>query len=176
MDNRIKVVADHFGIETQERQLAEECAELIQALNKCWRAYTYDGDLSEAKKNLIEEIADVEIMIAQIKYLYGIGFDVVHATNGKLNRTMEKLQPKMVDMIAGVHSLALNAPQKEFIWRTDMMDDFVPKPKPGDIALVDTKRGNQYALVKRVFQLPENEANRHKAVLDIIKFGDDDER
>ena len=34
MDNRIKTIADHYGYEAQSRQCMEECAELIQAINK----------------------------------------------------------------------------------------------------------------------------------------------
>lgn len=176
MDNRIKVIAEHFGLEAQERQLMEESAELIQALNKCWRAYTYDGDCVVAKMNLVEEIADVEIMIEQIKYLCGIELGVIHQKNKKLCRMMEMIQPKMVDMIDGVHSLALNYNPDVYRWRADMMEEGCPKPKPGDVVLVDTRRGKQYALVKRTYQLPESEANKHKPVLDIVKFGDDDER
>ena len=69
-------VADHFGYEIQSDQLVEECAELIQAINKYRRARGTGQPtaLSEeaAFGNLIEEIADVESMLEQIKYLLKI--------------------------------------------------------------------------------------------------------
>ncbi len=69
-------VADHFGYEIQSEQLVEECAELIQAVNKYRRARGTGQPtaLSEeaAFGNLIEEIADVESMLEQIKYLLRI--------------------------------------------------------------------------------------------------------
>lgn len=55
-------IAKHYGENNQLNQLQEELAELIKAVNK----YRRDEDNID---NLIEEIADVEIMIEQIKYL-----------------------------------------------------------------------------------------------------------
>lgn len=55
-------IARHYGENNQLNQLQEELAELIKAVNK----YRRDEDNID---NLIEEIADVEIMIQQIKYL-----------------------------------------------------------------------------------------------------------
>jgi len=76
-------VADHFGYEIQSEQLVEECAELIQAINKYRRARGAGQPtvLSEeaAFGNLIEEIADVESMLEQIKYLLKIPQEMVDA-------------------------------------------------------------------------------------------------
>ena len=71
MENELKKIADHYGYDTQSLQLIEECAELIQAINKHQRA-SVKLETIDAIKNLAEEIADVEIMIAQIKYLLSI--------------------------------------------------------------------------------------------------------
>lgn len=68
--------AEHYGYEAQSNQLVEECAELIQAVSKYRRARGtgQETPLKEqvALDNLIEEIADVEIMLEQIKYLLKI--------------------------------------------------------------------------------------------------------
>ncbi len=60
----IKHIADHFGYEKQKNLLIEEMAELIQALNKFDRKKN-----EEAYENVIEEMADVELMIEQTQYL-----------------------------------------------------------------------------------------------------------
>lgn len=74
-------VADHFGYEIQSEQLVEECAELIQAVNKYRRARGTGQPtaLSEeaAFENLVEEIADVESMLEQIKYLLKISQEMI---------------------------------------------------------------------------------------------------
>lgn len=68
-----KVNAEHYGYEAQSLQLVEECAELIQAVSK-YRRVAAKGEDEKliALGNLIEEIADVEIMLEQIKYLLKI--------------------------------------------------------------------------------------------------------
>ena len=54
----------------------EECAELIQALSKCWRLRKGQPvrglTAEEIRGNVIEEMSDVLIMIQQIQKLLGI--------------------------------------------------------------------------------------------------------
>ena len=81
-----KEVADRYGYPAQSNQLVEECAELIQAINK-YRRY---GN-TDALDNYIEEIADVEVMLEQIKYLIGITEDQLNEVKlYKLRRTLGK--------------------------------------------------------------------------------------
>ncbi|MCK9463121.1 MAG: hypothetical protein M0R80_26155 [Proteobacteria bacterium] len=61
----LKSALDRWGIESQMDMLQEECAELIVAVNKVKRR---KGD---AIPNFLEEIADVEIMIAQMREYWG---------------------------------------------------------------------------------------------------------
>lgn len=61
------------GEEPQCRQAMEECAELIQAINKCIRY----PDRKDCHNNLIEEIADVEIMLYQLKVMFNVSDDEV---------------------------------------------------------------------------------------------------
>ena len=61
-----KIIADQYGHEPQSRMLQEEAAELIQAVNKYYRSTNKLGFKSgEQADNLIEEMADVIIMIIQ---------------------------------------------------------------------------------------------------------------
>lgn len=62
-DEKIKKIADHYGMESQIDILQEECAELVQAVSKYKRGK--DDDFS----HLLEEMADVTIMIQQVLYL-----------------------------------------------------------------------------------------------------------
>jgi NTP pyrophosphatase (non-canonical NTP hydrolase) len=76
ISEELKKVADYYGYEEQSNQLIEECAELIQALNKYRRAggkgQKTDIGVLDALANVIEELADVEVMLDQIKYLLNI--------------------------------------------------------------------------------------------------------
>jgi NTP pyrophosphatase (non-canonical NTP hydrolase) len=79
-----KTIADRYGYPVQSFQLIEECSELIQAVSK----YRRQGN-SDALRNYIEEIADVEIMLEQIKYLLGIKEDDIEGVKlYKLHRTL----------------------------------------------------------------------------------------
>lgn len=60
MDERLMKIADHYGLDSQLNMLQEECAELIQAVNKYKRTRT---------TAIVEEMADVYIMLYQITYL-----------------------------------------------------------------------------------------------------------
>lgn len=57
-----------YGRENQSRQAMEECAELIQAINKALR---YPED-EQRRVELITEMADVEIMLFQLMEIFGI--------------------------------------------------------------------------------------------------------
>ena len=88
------VNAEHYGYEAQSNQLVEECAELIQAVSKYRRAAAKGEDEKLiALGNLIEEIADVEIMLEQIKHLLKIPEeDLLAYKQFKVNRTKERIE------------------------------------------------------------------------------------
>lgn len=92
--NDFKRIADCYGYEAQSRQLIEEMAELTQAINKLWRkngngqkVYSNHDCLS----NVYEEIADVEIMLAQIKYLLICEDEVEAIKNYKIKRQIDRM-------------------------------------------------------------------------------------
>lgn len=62
----VKTIIDYYGKEPQHRQLAEECAELAKEALKGIRCNYSNRDA------LIEELADVEIMIWQMKIAHNI--------------------------------------------------------------------------------------------------------
>ena len=98
MDSRIKTIADHYGYEAQSRQCMEECAELIQAINKLWRAETFDlGDLEvEGRATaVVGEMADVQIMLWQMQHALGVYEEQLdEEINSKLERQMQRIKEK----------------------------------------------------------------------------------
>lgn len=97
-NNNIKAIADTYGYDAQSRQLIEECAELIQAVNKVWRIQQINGrtvsqdiDLSFAKEHLVEELADVSIMIEQIVYLLKCEDDFNSEKMRKIKRQLARI-------------------------------------------------------------------------------------
>jgi len=90
IDNRIKYIADYFGSEKQSNKAVEELNELAVAI-----AHYQKYRSQEWRANLIEEIADVEIMIEQIKYLHGINQPDIDAVKEyKIQRTVDEIEVK----------------------------------------------------------------------------------
>lgn len=69
-ENELRYIADYYGLETQWGQFLEEIGELLQAYNKLNRAKTL-GDQYIAMQNIQEELGDVDIMLQQLKLLFG---------------------------------------------------------------------------------------------------------
>ena len=97
---KIRYIANHYGFESQSRQLMEECGELAQAVNKMWKVKKRFANVSgktikecEAENNLISEMADVSIMISQLQELLGIdNDDIAEEVDFKLDREIERIQ------------------------------------------------------------------------------------
>lgn len=87
MDEEIRKIADHYGVEAQIGQTYEELGELIVALHKYERkpgVKEYDA--------IIEEIADVNIMLTQVRHLLNISDkDVEELTEYKVSRQLERI-------------------------------------------------------------------------------------
>ena len=83
--DKLQMIADHYGIKKQLRQLAEECSELaVEASHSARKGTTV---------KIIEEIADVEIMIEQIIYLAKIDkCDIEDCINYKLDRQIKRIK------------------------------------------------------------------------------------
>lgn len=94
----IQKITDTYGYNAQSRQCIEEMAELTQAINKFWRKELKCGQLSETEvpvgspceKNIIEEIADVQIMLWQMEYL--LDANITPVIEQKLDRQLERIK------------------------------------------------------------------------------------
>ena len=84
---KIRAIARHYGKEPQMGVAQEECAELIQAISKIRRK----GETGETLDNLVEEIADVSIMCAQLEELFGVRASIAWRMHQKLERQLERI-------------------------------------------------------------------------------------
>ena len=84
-NTKVIEIADHYGIDNQLHQLAEECSELaVEASHSARKGVTV---------KIIEEIADVEIMVEQIVYLAKIDRkDIEECIQYKLERQMKRIE------------------------------------------------------------------------------------
>lgn len=80
------------GEANQRRIAIEECSELIKALCKYDR-YFADEEMDKRilRLNIIEEMADVEIMIDQLKLMFDHNDDFEQAKEQKLKRLAKRM-------------------------------------------------------------------------------------
>ena len=83
----IKRIANHYGLKHQIGKAKEELQELYTALLD----YQED-DSKENLKAIVTEIADVEIMTAQLKYLLEINGEVDDEKLYKINRQLKRME------------------------------------------------------------------------------------
>lgn len=105
MREAINLIANKYGYELQSRQCIEELSELIQAICKDKRKRTATSNNSEIIKpiskfsetgsHVIEEIADVEIMLEQLKLLMDCSDEVEKVKISKINRQLERIGVKL---------------------------------------------------------------------------------
>lgn len=81
----LKKAISFFGEEMQIFVAVEEMGELLQALSKFKR---HEGDVN----NIIEEIADVEIMMQQLCLIFDCSNDVATMKSQKIERLKEKIK------------------------------------------------------------------------------------
>lgn len=80
---------DKWGIGLQMNMLIEECSELITAVSRIMRGR------NKVLNNLIEEIADVELLLGQIKHVYNIEELVLIEKDRKIERLEKRLKKEV---------------------------------------------------------------------------------
>lgn len=80
----LKKAIDYYGIAMQLTVAIEEMAELQKELTKAIRSIP-------CTQNIAEEIADVEIMIAQLKLIFGLQFQVEEWREKKIERLQRRM-------------------------------------------------------------------------------------
>lgn len=87
-DERVEKIADHYGLKHQIKKLIEESWELIAAA----LAYLLLKKSEARKDHMIEEAADVAIVIAQIVYLLKYDEKMEIWIDYKLDRTIKRME------------------------------------------------------------------------------------
>lgn len=85
--NKLNRIINTYGIAPQEDMAIEECSELIKALLKCRR-----NPSTGAVEVIIDEIADVKIILQQLEIIYGCQSEVENRVEYKINRQIERIE------------------------------------------------------------------------------------
>lgn len=95
-EKKIEQIANTYGWQSQCQVAIEECSELIKAICKHQRRFSHCSlsDMFDCpeRDHIIEEIADVEIMLSQLKYLMGADEKVEREIEKKLERQIQRIK------------------------------------------------------------------------------------
>lgn len=86
---KLLFIINSYGTKSQEDVAIEEMAELQKAILKHRR---YTGD--ETRAEIIDEIADVEIMIEQLKIIFSCKKEVESRIDYKIKRQIKRILDK----------------------------------------------------------------------------------
>lgn len=93
---KIEQIANTYGWDDQCQVAIEECSELIQAICKHRRRHSHWllSNMFECpeRNHIVEEIADVEIMLSQLKYFLGADEEVEQEIEKKLERQIQRIK------------------------------------------------------------------------------------
>lgn len=81
----LKMAVEHYGPENQIRMMFEEMAELQKELCKHLRG-------EDRRKQIVEEIADVSIMLRQMIIIFDIEDEVSYQEMFKLGRLAQRME------------------------------------------------------------------------------------
>lgn len=100
-EDLLKII-NHYGINAQQRQFAEEVFELQEAItqHELKESVSYEiplTELTDTREHIAEEIADVTVMLKQFQYHYGIENEFILALiRGKVDRQLERIKNEVL--------------------------------------------------------------------------------
>ena len=86
---KLLFIINTYGIHSQQDIAIEEMSELQKAILKHRR-----NPSEEMRKDIIDEIADVSIMIEQLKIIYSCSKEVDERMDYKINRQIKRIKKK----------------------------------------------------------------------------------
>ena len=81
----LNTIVETYGNDAQEDMAIEECSELVKAILKLRRS---DEKTAEMREAVIDEIADVQIMLSQLEIIFNCVAEVEDRIDFKINRQM----------------------------------------------------------------------------------------
>lgn len=83
--NKIRTIARYYGLEHQIRKAIEELGELVVALAR------------DDRDNIVEEIADVMVMLMQLEILLDCDEEVFDIIEKKVERQIKRIRAEIAD-------------------------------------------------------------------------------
>ena len=96
-EDLLKIIT-HYGLENQKRKFVEEVYELLDALAELnYNSMHFSNNLQRMIEHLTEEIADVQVVLEQIKLYWSIDpDDIKRVMDYKINRTLGGIDEELL--------------------------------------------------------------------------------
>lgn len=96
-EDLLKII-QHYGVNVQQRQFAEEVFELQEAIIEYENSGCYDEEDSvEFINHIAEEIADVLVLLFQFNEYYGLDIDdISKIMDNKIKRQLERIKNEVL--------------------------------------------------------------------------------
>lgn len=93
MEEKLLKIIREYGINNQQRKLAEEVFELQEAIIIREQEESPSSYTDELKEYIAEEIADCMVLLSQFKEYYHIdGNDILRIMNEKIDRQLQRIE------------------------------------------------------------------------------------
>lgn len=93
MEEKLLEIINHYGVLPQLKYFQSEVFELNEAIIRAENKYEPIQDI----EHIAEEIADVEVMLLQLKEYYHIdGNDILKIMNEKIDRQLERIKNEII--------------------------------------------------------------------------------
>ena len=96
-EDLLKII-EHYGVNAQQRQFAEEVFELQEAItqHELKESVSYEiplTELTDTREHIAEEIADVLVLLFQFNEYYGLDIDdISKMMDNKIKRQLERIK------------------------------------------------------------------------------------
>ena len=87
----LNTIVETYGNDAQEDMAIEECSELVKAILKLRRS---DEKTAEMREAVIDEIADVQIMLSQLEIIFNCVAEIEDRIDFKINRQMGRIKER----------------------------------------------------------------------------------
>jgi NTP pyrophosphatase (non-canonical NTP hydrolase) len=91
MNTKLLQIISYFGVNNQQRKIQEELFELQESIIELETSKIRDYE--EKLKHVIEELADVEVLLREFILEYGISYeDLILTMKSKVDRTIKRIK------------------------------------------------------------------------------------
>ena len=91
MNTKLLQIISYFGVNNQQRKIQEELFELQESIIELETSKIRDYE--EKLKHVIEELADVEVLLREFILEYGISYeDLILTMKNKVDRTIKRIK------------------------------------------------------------------------------------